>query len=114
MADTSRGLPELSSPAWFATLVASLVTVALAVYPFVAYPAIRRQKLFPQGLLAPFVTPQVVGGFAAVTFAVLVVTFTGKRSGAARSQWAFIALAVAVLGVALLVGGLMTLGRTAP
>ncbi len=102
---TTNSLPELSTSAWIASLVAALLCLALGVYPFVAYRAVAR-LLPPEGapMLAIFAQPSVPGVFAAATFIALLLTFSGKqRTGVQRSRLAYVALAIAMLGVALLI-----------
>lgn len=109
MATTNKGMPELSNGAWFAALVALLSTLALGVYPFIAYPVVLKRFLQPQGVAAIMVHPWLIGGAAALTAALLALAMTGDKPQAKRSTLAYAACAVATIGVVTLVAGLKIL-----
>jgi hypothetical protein len=107
--EPTKGLPELSSGAWLAFLVASLLALALGVYPLIGYPAIMRRFAGDAAGIALFCRPSVVGAVAAGTVVLLVLAFTGRREGVVRSRLAYAACALAVLGMLLLVAALKSL-----
>ncbi len=106
---TNKGLPELSTPAWLAALIALLVTLALGVYPFVAYPAVLKRFVPSQRIAALMVHPWLIGGAAALTALLLAAALTGGKDAAKRSLLAYAACAVALIAVATLVTGLKIL-----
>ena len=106
---TNKGMPELSNAAWFAALVALLFTLALGVYPFIAYPVVLKRFLQPQGVAALMVHPTLIGAAAAVTALLLAAATTGDKAAPKRSMLAYAACAVATLAVVMLVAGLKIL-----
>ena len=109
----SRGvaLPELSTGAWLATLLAGLASLILGFYPVVAYPTIARFSVQaqPSAYIALLHSRGLSLAFSALTVLLLARALTGNRSGALRNRLAYASLITGVAGLTCVLIGIYAL-----
>lgn len=112
MAESSKGLPELSSAAWGALLASGLIALVLAVYPVVVYPALlKKLTVATSPLIGALRSPSLAFGFAGASAVLLVRAVTGQRDAATRNRMAYASVVVALVGLTALFVGIYGAAR---